>query len=103
VVETTTSAAPETTTTAAAIPLIRVEDGAKVEGLDTLSVRIGESVIFDVASDQADEIHVHGFDLYFDVMPGQNTRVEFSADATGIFEVELHDSLVKLLDIEVTP
>ena len=87
--QTTTTTVAETSTTAMAVPLIRVENGEKVEGLDTLSVRVGEEVVFDVLADVTDEVHVHGFDLLFDVEPGQTVRIEFIPDSTGIFEVEL--------------
>ncbi len=101
--EIATTTAAETGTTAMAVPLIRVENGEKIEGLDTLSVRVGEEVVFDVVADVADEVHVHGFDLLFDVEPGQTVRIEFIPDSTGIFEVELEAAAVHIVDIEVTP
>lgn len=100
--ETTTTIAASTTTVAA-VPVIRIEGGEKVEGLDTLSVMSGEQVVFDVLADVTDEVHVHGYDLHFDVAPGVATRVEFTADATGIFEVELEAAGLHFLDLEVTP
>lgn len=99
----TTTTAASTTTTSQDVPLIKVEDGVKTEGLDTLSVRVGETVRFEVEADVADEIHVHGFDLYFETVPGQEVLVEFVAEATGIFEVELEAAELHLLDLEVTP
>ena len=104
VVTTTTTVASSTTTTAVAtVFLIRVRDGVKTEGLDTLSVRVGEQAVFDVEADVADEVHVHGYDLHFDVVPGAVTRVEFTAESTGIFEVELEGLALHIVDIEVTP
>jgi len=100
-ITTTTTAA--TSTTAQEVPRIKVEDGAKTEGLDTLSVRVGETVRFEVEADVADEIHVHGFDLHFDTVPGEEVLVEFVAEAAGIFEVELEAAGLHLLDLEVTP
>lgn len=102
-----TATTPSTTaavaTTAIAQNLIRVEGGAKVEGPDTISVAQGELVSFEVVVDVADEIHVHGFDLLFETVPGEPVVVEFTADATGIFEVELEESRLDLVNIEVTP
>ena len=102
-----TTTAPSTTaavtTTAIAQNLIRVEGGAKVEGPDTISVAQGDVVSFEVVADVADEIHVHGFDLLFETIPGEPVVVEFTADATGIFEVELEESRLFLVNIEVTP
>lgn len=85
------------------VPRIKVEDGLKTEGLDTLSVRVGETVRFEVEADVADEVHVHGYDLSFETVPDQEVLVEFVADVTGIFEVELEALGLHIVDIEVTP
>jgi ABC-type Fe3+-hydroxamate transport system substrate-binding protein len=99
----TTTAGVTTTSSAADVPLIKVEDGVKTEGLDTISVRVGETVRFEVEADVADEIHVHGYDLLFETIPDEEVLVEFVADATGIFEVELEGLGLSIVDIEVTP
>ena len=100
---TTASTTAAVTTTTAAQNLIRVEDGVKVEGPGTISVAQGEMVVFQVVADVADEVHVHGYDLLFETVPGEPIVVEFMADATGIFEVELEESHLDLVNIEVTP
>jgi plastocyanin len=108
---TTTDTSPSTTATTAAtttsasleLPLIKVEDGVKTEGLDTISVRVGETVRFEVEADIADEVHVHGYDLSFETIPDEAVLVEFVADATGIFEVEIEGLALHIVDIEVTP
>ena len=100
----TTGATPAaTTTTLAALPRIKVEDGVKASGLDIISVGIGETVRFEVEADIADEVHVHGYDLSFGTIPNQAILVEFLADATGIFEVEIEGLALPIVDIEVTP
>ena len=99
----TTSATAATTTTATVVPRIKVEDGVKTEGLDTLSVRVGEMVRFEVEADTSVEVHVHGYDLTFETIPGEPVSVEFVADATGIFDVEIEQTALHILDIEVTP
>lgn len=100
---TTTSSIETTTTTAPAAILILVEDGAKVEGPDTISVAQGETVLFQVESDVPDELHVHGYDLTFAIGPDSPTLVEFVAEATGIFEIELHGTGGVITELEVTP
>ena len=100
---TTTITAATTTSNRAEVPRIEVEDGVKTEGLDTISVRVGETVSFEVQADIADEIHVHGYDLLFETFPDEEVLVEFVADATGIFEVELERLGLTIVDIEVTP
>ena len=99
----TTSATAATTTTAAGLPQIKVEDGAKTSDLDIISVRVGETVRFEVEADIADEVHVHGYDLSFETIPNEAILVEFVADATGIFEVEMEGLGLPIVDIEVTP
>lgn len=100
---TTTSAPVATTTTAADLPRIEVEHGVKTAGLDIISVRVGETVRFEVEADIADEVHVHGYDLSFETIPNEAILVEFLADATGIFEVEIEGLGLQIVDIEVTP
>lgn len=99
----TTSAPSTTLDDQGEIPRIKVEDGVKTEGIDTLSVRVGETVRFEVEADVADEVHVHGFDLHFATVPDAEVLVEFEASAAGIFEVELEGLRLHLLDLEVTP
>jgi plastocyanin len=99
----TTTTAEATTSTSAPANVIRVEGGVKVEGPDTISVTQGEVVRFQVVADVADEVHVHGYDLFFETVPGEALIVEFNADATGIFEVELEGGHLELVNIEVTP
>ncbi|MDP3984426.1 MAG: hypothetical protein Q8Q52_05375 [Acidimicrobiia bacterium] len=102
---TTTTTASTTTTIddAEERPRIVVEDGEKVEGPDRLGVKVGETVIFLIEADVADEVHVHGFDLHFDTVPGEEVVIEFVASAAGIFEIELEGARLHLLDVEVTP
>lgn len=101
--ESTTTSGATTTSDGADLIRIKVEDGVKTEGLDTISVRVGETVRFEVETDIADEIHVHGYDLSFETIPEEEILVEFVADATGIFEVELEGLGLHIVDIEVTP
>jgi hypothetical protein len=100
---TTTTAPPATTTTVAALPHIKVEDGAKTSGLDIISLRVGDTARFEVEADIVDEVHVHGYDLSFDTIPDEAILVEFVADAAGIFEVEIEGLGLPIVDIEVTP
>jgi heme/copper-type cytochrome/quinol oxidase subunit 2 len=68
---------------------------------DRLQVAVGETVRLEVASDTAEEVHVHGYDLSADVAPGQTASLAFTADIPGIFEVELEKSHTPLLSLEV--
>jgi heme/copper-type cytochrome/quinol oxidase subunit 2 len=106
---TTTSAEPtsteEPTTTTAGFSGTLVE--AKVTGdqVDTASRRVrvsrGERVRIQVEADHAEEVHVHGYDLKKNVAPGKPAVIEFTADAPGVFEVELEEAALKLFELQV--
>jgi hypothetical protein len=99
----------EPTATAPAAPpepaatLVRVRGGAPVGGVKTIEVEKGDRIRFTVSSDQSDEVHVHGYDLEKPVGPGAPARFSFTADADGIFEVELHGSGAQIASLEVQP
>lgn len=106
VAKTTTTAASTTTlavtaTTESEID-VTVADGV-VDGPDRFEFALGDLVEITVLTDVADEIHVHGYDLMFDVEPGIPVEISFEADAQGIFEVELEESEIPLFEIQVTP
>ena len=98
---TTTSTIAETTTTAQAID-VTVVVGA-VEGPGTVSVAVGDQVSVWVLSDVDAEIHVHGYDVFFEAPAGVPTEVTLTADVPGIFEVELEETHTPLFALEVTP
>jgi FtsP/CotA-like multicopper oxidase with cupredoxin domain len=101
---TATSTGDAATTTAGfAGKLVQVRvAGGKVETAQRrVRVSRGDRVRIQVQSDQADEVHVHGFDLSEDVGPGKPATVEFTADLPGVWEVELENAKRKLFDLEV--
>jgi heme/copper-type cytochrome/quinol oxidase subunit 2 len=63
----------------------------------------GDTVRFRVRSSEPDHVHVHGYDLLKDVVPGKITRMSFKADITGIFEIELEDSGKEIARLRVEP
>jgi FtsP/CotA-like multicopper oxidase with cupredoxin domain len=81
---------------------IEVEEG-RVEGPGRVRVTQGDRVALDVEADVTDEVHVHTYDLFFDVTPNRPARVRFRADIPGVFEVELEQSGVPLTMLEVSP
>jgi FtsP/CotA-like multicopper oxidase with cupredoxin domain len=80
---------------------------AKVTGskVETASRRVrvdrGERVRIRVQADRNEEVHVHGYDLSQDVAPGKPATIEFTADAPGVFEVELEQAALKLFELQV--
>lgn len=101
---TTPTPAPETTTSTGAaqdVVEVTVESGEVVGGPQRIRVDLGSTVRAVVVSDAVDQIHVHGYDLFFEVAPGSQTEIVFTADVPGIFEVELEDSHLVLMELEV--
>jgi hypothetical protein len=109
---TTTTAAPAPTTaapttpapTTPAGPVITVSyAGGKVSG-DTgrTKVKVGETVTIRVTSDSAQEVHIHGADVLFEVPAGQTIEKTFSEKAPGVYEIELHPSDFVLARVEAS-
>ena len=60
-----------------------------VEG-GIIRVKQGDHVTINVGSDVPGGFHLHGYDLYNEVAPGEPMSFEFTADATGNFEIQFH-------------
>ena len=54
-----------------------------------------------VSSDVDDEVHVHGYEIEKEVAAGQSVTIDFTANQTGVFEVETHESNLLLLQLQV--
>ena len=99
----TTSTSATTTTIDPNAPVV-VELAVASEAVDgpgRVEVERGRNVQLQVSSDTADEVHVHGYDIYADVDAGGMVTIGFEASIQGIFEVELEDSGVLLLELVV--
>ena len=59
-------------------------------GPPTIEVTTDEQVRIVVASDQGDELHLHGYDITKEVAPGGSVTFNFEADLEGVFELESH-------------
>jgi hypothetical protein len=77
-------------------------EGGVVTGPGRISAAVGDLVSVWVLSDVDAEIHVHGYDLFFDATAGVPVEVSLVADVPGIFEVEVEGSHTLLFDLEVT-
>ncbi|OKI31917.1 hypothetical protein A6A29_23680 [Streptomyces sp. TSRI0281] len=64
-------------------------------------VRKGERVALRVRTDRADTLHVHGYDKAAELPAGRTTTLTFTADRTGLFEVETHESDLLLTQLVV--
>jgi heme/copper-type cytochrome/quinol oxidase subunit 2 len=76
--------------------------GTKVETAERrVKVPLDGRVRLEVTADRADEVHLHGYDRKVDIEPGTPAVLEFTADAPGVFEVELEDAGLKLVELQV--
>lgn len=80
---------------------IQVADGQVSVAADRVEVALGAQVRLAVTSDTADELHVHGYDHSVELVPGRQATLELTADTPGLFDVELHESGLLLVQLEV--
>ncbi len=78
--------------------------GGEVSGVtDRIAVAVGSTVAITARSDVADDIHIHGFNEFLELTPGSETTLTFTANAPGLFEVELEKAGTFLFELEVGP
>lgn len=80
---------------------IEVTGGEVSPAPGRVEVEQGERVRIRVTSDQADTVHVHGYDLEAPVSPKQPADLAFTADQTGVFEVETHEGGQLLTQLQI--
>jgi len=85
------------------VPTIVVRGGEPVGGVQTLEFSAGEQIRFRVSSDEAEEIHVHGYDIAKDVPAGGTVEFDFPAELEGIYEAELEELGVQIAELRINP
>jgi FtsP/CotA-like multicopper oxidase with cupredoxin domain len=78
-----------------------VAGGKATPGFQQVQVTQGQTVSITVTSDKDDELHVHGYDKELPLHAGTPATVTFTADQTGQFEVETHESGLRLASLVV--
>jgi hypothetical protein len=107
--ETTATTTTTTTTTTEPAPpgpteiRVRVVNGVPQGGIVRETVDQGDRVALIVTSDVADHVHVHGYDLFRDLVPGKRARIAFRARLPGRFVVELEDRHAQIAELTVNP
>lgn len=99
-----TTAPPTSTTSTTAAQVVfqvDVKEGV-VTGPGRVSVVLDQMVALIVTADVEDEVHLNGYNVNADVGPDTAAFIEFQADVPGIFEVELEDASLLLMEIEVS-
>ncbi|WP_326769977.1 hypothetical protein OG978_09365 [Streptomyces sp. NBC_01591] len=64
-------------------------------------IKKGRTVELRVRSDRADTLHVHGYDKEARLPAGKTVTLTFTADRSGLFEVETHESDLLLTQLVV--
>lgn len=82
---------------------IDIRNGKSGSGSPLLKAHEGDEIIVKIVSDRSDELHVHGYDLHADLIPGETTTLAFTATRTGHFGMEMHRSHTELGALEVYP
>jgi Cupredoxin-like domain len=91
----TTSAGntPSGTADQADVTITATIAGGKITpNTQTVKAEQGQKVMVTVTSDEADELHVHGYDKEVAMQAGKPGSVTFTADTKGTFEIETHES-----------
>jgi FtsP/CotA-like multicopper oxidase with cupredoxin domain len=107
----TTATAPTGTRTTAGTPAprpalatIEIRGGKPVGGVKTITVTKGERVlIYVTSSDTTDEVHLHGYDIKRNLRAGGRVTFSFTANAEGIFEMELESTATQIAKLVVRP
>jgi FtsP/CotA-like multicopper oxidase with cupredoxin domain len=71
---------------------------------DTPTAKQGDRVTMTITADKAEEIHLHGYDIPFQVpSAGGKVTHTFTADKSGSFEMELEATSTHLGEFQVSP
>jgi hypothetical protein len=98
-----TTPSTSTTSTAATVIPIHVVNGVPQGGIQRPTVKQGDKVVLVVRTDSGEAVHLHGYNIEKDVVPGTPVRLPFTASIAGRFEVELHPTDTLIAVIEVKP
>lgn len=109
--ETDKRVSPDATTVVGATPATAAEGHRTVDrgpllrpgATRRISVEKGDIVRFRARSKTADELHIHGYDLYVRLPAGKTVSYRFKATLDGIFEIELHGSGERVAELRVSP
>lgn len=78
-----------------------VADG-EVQTPGRITIDLGSVVQLHIHSDVSDEIHVHGYDILRPIEPGGEVEINFVANLPGVWETEMEDSGLVLIELVVS-
>jgi hypothetical protein len=70
--------------------VLKIEHGQVPANMRLIRVMQGDMVKLEVSTDQRQFVHLHGYEILKEVMPGTVTELAFTANLTGRFPVHLH-------------
>ena len=82
---------------------IAVKQGKPVGGVQNLAWEKGDTIRLAVRSDEAHEVHIHGYDVSKEVPAGGVAKFKFDATLDGIYEIELEDLAEPIAELKVEP
>ncbi|MYY01510.1 MULTISPECIES: hypothetical protein [unclassified Streptomyces] len=80
---------------------LAIEDGKVSPAPGRTEIKKGRTVRLRIRSDRDDTLHVHGYDKKATLPAGRTVTLTFTADRTGLFEVETHESDLLLTQLVV--
>lgn len=106
-----TNAAPDTTAPDATAQIperpepvrIEVKGGEPVGGAAEIELDKDERAAIDVTAEEADEAHLHGYDVQKKLVPGKTAKFRFRAHLEGVYEMELHHHGTPIATVTVKP
>jgi len=101
--DTTATTTGTTPVAQAKVITIDVVKGVPEGGIQRPTIDNGDKVVLVVRTDSGEAVHLHGYNIEKDVVPGKPVRLPFTANIAGRFEVELHPTDALLAVLEVKP
>jgi hypothetical protein len=78
--------------------------GSTMTPTDTPTAKQGDRVTMTITADKAEEVHLHGYDIHFEVpSAGGSVTHTFTADKTGTFPMEIEQTSTPLGNFVVSP
>lgn len=68
----------------------RIENRKVVAPMEAIRITEGDVIELRWTSDEAVELHLHGYDIEIEVKPGESASMVVDARATGRFPIESH-------------
>ena len=66
-----------------------------------VNIAVGQSLSITITSDHDNTLHAHGFDIEESVKAGQQLDVTIKGVVPGVYDVELHDPELRVLQVAV--